>query len=168
MRNNNSTSSRGGQSFGGSGSMSAQQGYNSYRGRGGGYNNRGAMNSMSNYNRGGYQQPMSGGYQGSTMGGFQGMNTMQPYGGFPNRGGMMNNMRGNTMGMRGSGRGGMGGNGMMGMPMGGMMGGMGGAMGGGMGGGMSMGMPQMGTGMAMQGMRSPSKQLAPVGSLLFV
>ncbi|KAI4110633.1 MAG: hypothetical protein LQ339_001209 [Xanthoria mediterranea] len=157
MRNNNTTSSRGGQSFGGSGSMSAQQGYNSYRGRGGGYNNRGAMNSMSNYNRGGYQQPMSGGYQGSTMGGFQGMSTMQPYGGFPNRGGMMNNMRGNTMGMRGSGRGGMGGNGMMGMPMGGMMGGMGGAMGGGMGGGMSMGMPQMGTGMAMQGMKSPSE-----------
>lgn len=159
MRNNNTTSSRGGQSFGGSGSMSAQQGYSSYRGRGGGYNNRGGMNSMSNYNRGGYQQPMNGGYQSSTMGGFQGMNTMQPYGGFQNRGGMMNNMRGNAMGMRGGGRGGMGANGMMGMPMGGMMGGMG---------GMGMGMPQMGTGMAMQGMKSSSKQLALVRILLFL
>ncbi|KAL8675276.1 MAG: hypothetical protein Q9168_000397 [Polycauliona sp. 1 TL-2023] len=142
MRNNNSTSSRGGQSFGGSGSMSSQQGYNSYRGRGGGYNNRGSMSGVSNYNRGGYQQPMTGGYQGSAMGGFQGMSTMQPYGGFQNRGGMMNNMRGSPMGMRGGARGGMSANGMMGMPMGGMMGGMG---------GMGMGMPQMGTGMAMQG-----------------
>ncbi|KAL8733637.1 MAG: hypothetical protein Q9166_002047 [cf. Caloplaca sp. 2 TL-2023] len=138
MRNNNASTNRGG--FAGSGSLPAQQGYNAYRGRGGGYNNRGGMNGMSNYNRGGYQQPMSGGYQGSTMGGFQGMGTMQPYGGFQNRGGMMN-MRGSPMGMRG-GRGGMGANGMMGMPMGGMMGGMG---------GMGMGMPQMGAGMTMQG-----------------
>ncbi|KAL8863477.1 MAG: hypothetical protein Q9178_000158 [Gyalolechia marmorata] len=115
MRNNNTGSSRGGQGFGSSGSMSAQQGYNSYRGnsRGGGYNNRGGMNGMTNYNRGGYQQPMSGTYQNPAMGGFQGMSTMQPYGGFQSRGGMMNNMRGNSMGMRGGGRGGMGANGMM-------------------------------------------------------
>ncbi len=150
MRNNNTGSSRGGQGFGSSGSMSAQQGYNSYRGnsRGGGYNNRGGMNGMTTYNRGGYQQPMSGAYQNPAMGGFQGMSTMQPYGGFQSRGGMMNNMRGNSMGMRGGGRGGMGANGMMSMPMGGMMGTMG---------GMGMGMPQMGTGMAMQGMEIPRK-----------
>ncbi|KAL8781503.1 MAG: hypothetical protein Q9213_005976 [Squamulea squamosa] len=113
---NNTNSSRGGQSFGGSGSMAGQQGYNSYRGnnRGGGYNNRGGMNGMSNYNRGGFQQPMSGGYQGSTMGAFQGMSTTQPYGGFQSRGGMMNNMRSSPMGMRGGGRGGMGANGQVG------------------------------------------------------
>ncbi|KAL8722236.1 MAG: hypothetical protein Q9225_001223 [Loekoesia sp. 1 TL-2023] len=142
-RNNNSNMNRSGQGFGGSGSMPGQQtGYNSYRGgRGGGYNNRGNMNGMSNYNRGGFQQPMNSGFQSSPMGGFQGMGGMQPYGGFPNRGGMMGNMRGGSMGMRG-GRGGMGANGMMGMPMGGMMGGMA---------GMGMGMPQMGTGMGMQG-----------------
>lgn len=132
---------RSGQGYGGS--PSQQTGYNSYRGgRGGGYNNRGTMNGMSNYNRGGFQQPMTGGFQAAPMGGFQGMGGMQPYGGFQNRGGMMGNMRGASIGMRG-GRGGMGANGMMGMPnMGGMMGGMA---------GMNMSMPTMATGMAMQG-----------------
>lgn len=60
--------------------MSSQQvGFNinnssgGYRGgRGGGYNSRGGgMNSMPNYNRGGFQQPMTGGFQGAHMGGFQ-------------------------------------------------------------------------------------------------
>lgn len=138
-RNNNSMN-RSGQGYGG---MPGQTGYNSYRGgRGGGYNNRGNLNGMSNYNRGGFQQPMGGGFQGASMGGFQGMGGTQPYGGFQNRGGMVGNMRGGSMGMRG-GRGGMAASGMMGMPnMGGMMGGMA---------GMNMGMPQMATGMAMQG-----------------
>lgn len=142
-RNNNSNMNRSGSGFGGSTSLPGQQaGYGSYRGgRGGGYNNRGSMNGMSNYSRGGFQQPMSGGFQGAPMGGFQGMGAMHSYGGFQNRGGMMNNMRGGSMGMRG-GRGGIAANPMMGMPMGGMMGGMA---------GMSMGMPQMGTGMGMQG-----------------
>ena len=121
-----------------------------YRGsRGGGYNSRGGMNSMSGYNRGGFQQPMTGGFQGAPMGGFQGspMGGMQSYGGFQNRGGMMGSMRGGPMGMRG-GRGGMSTNGMMGMPMGAMgMGGMGSPMG-----NMAMGMPQMNGGMGMQGM----------------
>ncbi|KAL8763861.1 MAG: hypothetical protein Q9184_000457 [Pyrenodesmia sp. 2 TL-2023] len=140
-RSNNSSMNRPGQGYGGS--TGQQTAYNSYRGgRGGGYNNRGNVNGGSSYNRGGYQQPMTGGFQGSPIGGFQGMGAMQSYGGFHNRGGMMGNMRGGSMGMRG-GRGGMAANGMMSMPnMGGMMGGMA---------GMSMGMPQMGTGMAMQG-----------------
>ncbi|KAL8688202.1 MAG: hypothetical protein Q9224_004944 [Gallowayella concinna] len=147
MRNNNSNSNRGGQGFTGSGSVPAQQSYNSYRGnRGGGYSSRGGMNGMPSYNRGGFQQPMNGGYQGSTMGGYQGMAAVQPYGGFQNRGGMMNSMRGSSIGMRG-GRGGMGASGMMVMPMGGMMGGMG---------GMGMGMPQMGTAMAMQDLLTDS------------
>lgn len=139
--------------------MSSQQvGFNmnnssgGYRGgRGGGYNNRGGgMNSMPNYNRGGFQQPMAGGFQGAQMGGFQGapMGGMQSYGGYPNRGGMMGGMRGGAMNMRG-GRGGMSPNGMMGMPMGNMgMGGMGAQM------GMGMGMPQMGAAMGMQGMQA--------------
>lgn len=141
-RSNNSSMNRPGQGYGGS--TGQQTAYNSYRGgRGGGYNNRGNVNGVSNYNRGGYQQPMTGGFQGSPMGGFQGMGAMQPYGGFQNRGGMMGNMRGGSIGIRG-GRGGMAANGMMSMPnMGGMMGGLA---------GMSMGMPQMGNGMAMQGM----------------
>ncbi|KAL9587227.1 MAG: hypothetical protein Q9212_000386 [Teloschistes hypoglaucus] len=138
MRNNNGNN-RTGQGFNSAGSMPAQQGYNSYRGgRGGGYNNRGNMNGMSSYNRGGYQTSRGGGLQGSPMGSFQGMGGMQPYGGFQNRGGMMGGMRGSPMGMSG-GRGGM-----IGMPMGGMMGGMGGM------GGMGMGMP-MGATMPMQG-----------------
>ncbi|KAL8991478.1 MAG: hypothetical protein Q9177_000102 [Variospora cf. flavescens] len=141
-RNSNSMN-RPGQGYGGSGSTGVQQtGYNSYRsGRGGGYNSRGSMNGMSNYNRGGFQQPMTGMFQGSPVGGFQGIGSMPSYGGFHNRGGMMGNMRGSPMGMRG-GRVGMGPTGAMGMPnMGGMMGGMA---------GMSMGMPQMSAGMAMQ------------------
>ncbi|KAL8693295.1 MAG: hypothetical protein Q9218_001855 [Villophora microphyllina] len=137
MRNNNGNN-RAGQGFNSSGSIPPQQmGYNSYRGnRGGGYNNRGNINGMSNYNRGGFQQSRGGGFQGSPMGSFQGMGGMQPYGGFQNRGGMMGGMRGSPMGMSG-GRGGM-----MGMPMGGMMAGMG---------SMGMGMPQMGAAMPMQG-----------------
>lgn len=139
--------------------MSSQQvGFNmnsssgGYRGgRGGGYNSRGGVNSIPNYNRGGFQQPMTGGFQGAQMGGFQGapMGSMPPYGGYPNRGGMMGGMRGGAMNMRG-GRGGMSPNGMMGMPMGNMgMGGMGAQMG-----GMGMGMPQMGAAMGMQGMHA--------------
>ncbi|KAL8708256.1 MAG: hypothetical protein Q9220_006833 [cf. Caloplaca sp. 1 TL-2023] len=147
MRNNNANSNRG--SYGGSGSASSQQpAYTSYRGnRGGGYHSRGAMNGMSNYNRGGFQQPMNSGYQASPMGGFPNMNGMQSYGGFQQRGGMMGNMRSGSIGMRG-GRGGMSTNSMMGMPMGGMMGGMGGM------GGMGIGMPQMSAAMGMQGMES--------------
>ncbi|KAL8839057.1 MAG: hypothetical protein Q9170_001893 [Blastenia crenularia] len=124
-RSNNSNMSRSGPSFGSSGSVPGQQsGYSSYRGgRGGGYNARGNMHGSSNYNRGGFQQPMNSGFQSSPIGAFQGMGGVQSYGGFQNRGGMMGNMRGGSMGMRG-GRGGMGANGMMGMPMGGMMGGM--------------------------------------------
>lgn len=140
--------------------MSSQQvGFNmnnssgGYRGgRGGGYNSRGGgMNSMPNYNRGGFQQPMTGGFQGAHMGGFQGapMGGIQPYGGYPTRGGMMGGMRGGAMNMRG-GRGGMSPNGMMGMPMGSMgIGGMGTQLG-----GMGMGMPQMGAAMGMQGMQA--------------
>lgn len=165
MRNsnppNNNRSTPGG--FGGAAGMSnlssQQAGFNmnnassGYRGgRGGGYNSRGGgMNSMPNYNRGGFQQPMAGGFQGAQMGGFQGtpMGAMQSYGGYPNRGGMMGGMRGGAMNMRG-GRGGISSNGMMGMPMGNMaMGGMGAQMG-----GMGMGMPQMGAAMGMQGMRA--------------
>lgn len=139
--------------------MSSQQvGFNmnnssgGYRGsRGGGYNNRGGgMNNMPNYNRGGFQQPMTGSFQGAQMGGFQGapMGGMQSYGGYPNRGGMMGGMRGGAMNLRG-GRGGMSPNGMMGMPMGNMgMGGIGAQM------GMGMGMPQMGAAMGMQGMQA--------------
>ena len=139
MRNNSGGNYRSSQSFTNSGSTPTQQsGYSSYRGnRGGGYNNRGGMNSMSSYNRGGFQQSRGGGYQTSSMPSFQGMGGMQPYGGFQNRGGMMGGMRGGPMGMPG-GRGGM-----MAMPMGGMMGAMG---------GMGMGMPQMGVAMGMQGM----------------
>ena len=121
-----------------------------YRGnRGGGYNNRGGgMNATSSYNRG-YQQPMTGGFQGPPMNGFQGMGGAQSFGGFQNRGGMMGSMRGGSVGIRG-GRGGMNGNGMMAMPMGGMgMGNMGTQMG-----GLGMGMPQMAAGMGMQGMQS--------------
>lgn len=129
-----------------------------FRGGRGGFNNRGAMNNMPGYNRGGFQGPMVTGFQSAPMGGFQGapMGGMQQYGGFqPNRAGMMGGMRGGgPMGMRG-GRGGISPNGMMGMPMGGMgmagMGGMGGPMGGM--GGMGMGMPQMGGAMGMQGMQ---------------
>lgn len=121
-----------------------------YRGgRGGGYNSRGGgVNNMSNYSRGGFQQPMTGGFQGAHMGGFQGapMGGMQSYGGYSNRGGMMGGMRGGAMNMRG-GRGGMGSNGIMGMPMGNMgLGGMGAQM------SMGMGMQQMGA-MGMQGMQ---------------
>ena len=120
-----------------------------YRGnRGGGYNNRGGgMGKMSNYNRGGFQLPLTGSFQGNAMNGFQAapMSGMPSYGGFQNRGGMMGGMRGGQMGMRG-GRGGMSQNSMMGMPMNGMgMAGMGAQMN-----GMSMGMPQMGA-MGMQG-----------------
>ena len=112
------------------------------------------MNATSNYNRG-YQQPMTGGFQGSPMNGFQGMGGAQSFGGFQNRGGMMGNMRGGSVGMRG-GRGGMNGNGMMAMPMGGMgMGNMGTQMG-----GIGMGMPQMAAGMGMQGMQSFQKILS--------
>ena len=122
-----------------------------YRGgRGGGYNNRGGINNMSGYTRGGFQQPMTSVFQGAPMAGFQGlpMGGMQSYGGFQNRGGMMGGMRGGPMGMRG-GRGGMSPNGIMGMPMGGMgMGGMSSPMG-----NMAMGMPQMNGGMGMQGMQ---------------
>ncbi|KAL8972122.1 MAG: hypothetical protein Q9183_000716 [Haloplaca sp. 2 TL-2023] len=139
MRNNSGGNYRSSQSFTNPGSTPGQQsGYSSYRGnRGGGYSNRGGMNSMSSYNRGGFQQSRGGGYQTSSMPSFQGMGGMQPYGGFQNRGGgMMGGMRGGPMGMPG-GRGGM-----MSMPMGGMMGAMG---------GMGMGMPQMGVAMGMQG-----------------
>ena len=172
MRNNNSNqnnnrSSSG--SYGAPASMTApppqQMNYNmnnsngGFRGGRGGFNNRGAMNNMPGYNRGGFQGPMTTGFQGAPMGGFQGapMGGMQQYGGFPqSRGGMMGGMRGGgPMGMRG-GRGGMSPNGMMGMPMGGMgmpaMGAMAGPMGGM--GGMGMGMPQIGGAMGMQGMHS--------------
>lgn len=123
-----------------------------YRGnRGGGYNNRGGgMNNLSNYSRGGFQQPMTGGFQGSTMNGFQGapMGGMPSYGGFQTRGGMMSGMRGGQMGMRG-GRAGINPNGMIGMPMNGMgIGGMGPQMN-----GVSIGMPHMGA-MGMQGMQA--------------
>ena len=151
MRNANNSRSNAG-SYGNSGGMgnlaSQQTGFNSsgggYRGsRGGGYNNRGG--GTSSYNRGGFQQPSTGGFQGGPMGGFQNapMGGMQQYGGFQSRGGMMGGMRGGPMGMRG-GRGGIGPNGMMSMPMGNMgMPNIGAQMG-----GMGMGMPQMG----MQGM----------------
>lgn len=123
---------------------------NSYRGnRGGGYSNRGGMNNMSGYNRGGFQQPMNAGFQGNAMGGFQGapMGNMSSYGGFQNRGGMMGGMRGGSVGMRG-GRGGMNPNAMMGMSMGGMgMAGVGPQMN-----SMGMAMPQMGAAMGMPGM----------------
>lgn len=133
--------------------------YNNFRGRAPGYNsNRGNMNNVgggfnNNRNFSGPQQMggMGGGFQ-APMGGFQGGNMGGQFGGF-NRGGMMNNMRGNVGGMRG-GRGGMG-NGMMGsMPMGGMpMGGMGmGGMG---------GMPNMGQmGGVMPGKISSNKPIA--------
>lgn len=152
MRNsgaNNNRSNSGAYSGSGGGQNA---GYNNYRGnRGGSYNNRGAMNNMSGFNRGGFQQPMAGGFQGSGMGGYQGtpMGGMQSYGGFQGRGGMAGGMRGGTMGMRG-GRGGMNASPMMGMPMGGM--GMGGI------GAMGMNMPQMGGGMGMQGMTGSHSQ----------
>ena len=115
-------------------------------GRGGPYNNRGGMNPMGGYARGGYQQapqqPMPSGYQ---TPGYPGGNAMpQPYGGFQGRGGYQGGgggMRGGNMGMRG-GRGGMNG-GMMGMPMG---------MNPAMPVQIPMGMPQMNAGMGMQGM----------------
>lgn len=125
-------------------------GMNNFRGGGrGGFNNRGGpMNNMGGFQNRNFSGPMGGGspggFQGGLMGGFAGPNMggMPPYGGFPNRGGMMGGMRGGPMGNRG-GRGGMGPNNMMtGMPgmggMGGMMGGMPGPMGG-MGGNMAMG-----------------------------
>ncbi|KAK4693468.1 hypothetical protein P7C71_g3935, partial [Lecanoromycetidae sp. Uapishka_2] len=124
MRNNapanNNRSNPG--TYGGTGMSSQNIGYNNsggYRGsRGGGYNNRGGLNNMGGYNRGGFQQPATGGFQGG-MSGFQGANmgSMQPYGGYQNRGGMAGGMRAGPMGMRG-GRGSM--NGIMGMPMNGM------------------------------------------------
>ncbi|KAL8897239.1 MAG: hypothetical protein Q9207_007313 [Kuettlingeria erythrocarpa] len=140
-RSNNPSVNRPGQNYGEP--TGQQAGYSSYRGgRGGRYNNRGNVNGIANYNRGGYQQPMTGGFSNSPMGGFQGMGGMQSYGGFQNRGGMMGNMRGGSMGLRG-GQGGMAANEMMSMPhMGGVMGGMA---------GMSMGMPPIGNGMVMQG-----------------
>lgn len=115
-----------------------------YRGRGGGNSNRGVgMNNMPNYNRGGFQQPMTGGFQASPMGGFQGtpMAGMPSYGGFQNRGGaMMGGIRGGRGGMSSAG-------GMMGMPMGNMgMGAMGAQMN-----GLGMAMPQMGSPMGMPG-----------------
>lgn len=115
-----------------------------YRGRGGGNNNRGVgMNNMPNYNRGGFQQPMTGGFQANPMGGFQGtpMVGMPPYGGFQNRGGaMMSGIRGGRGGMSPAG-------GMMGMPMGNMgMSAMGAQMN-----GLGMAMPQMGAPMGMPG-----------------
>lgn len=161
MRNSNAANNRSAPGYSAQGPMGSQQmGYNpsnAYRNNRGGYNPRGGINSTSNYNRGGFQQPMNGGFQGGTPGGFQGnpMSGMQPYGAFQNRGGMMGGIRGGTMGMRG-GRGGMGSNGMMGLPMGGM--GMGMGMGNQMG-GMGMGMPQMGAGMGMQGTQKLSLSL---------
>lgn len=163
QNNNRSTSGGYGASAGMTAPPPQQMNYNmtnsngGFRGGRGGFNNRGAMNNMPGYNRGGFQGAMTTGFQGAPMGGFQGapMGGMQQYGGFqPNRGGMMGGMRGGgPMGMHG-GRGGMNPNGMMGMPMGGMgmvgMGGMAGPMGGM--GGMGMGMPQMGGAMGMQGM----------------
>lgn len=115
-----------------------------YRGRGGGNNNRGVgMNNMPNYNRGGFQQPMTGGFQANPMGGFQGtpMVGMPPYGGFQNRGGaMMGGIRGGRGGMSPAG-------GMMGMQMGNMgMGAMGAQMN-----GLGMAMSQMGAPMGMPG-----------------
>ena len=92
------------------------------------------------------------------------MGSMPQYGGFQNRGGMMGGMRGGSMGIRG-GRGGMNSGGMMGMPMGGM----------GIGtmpvqiSQMPMNMPQMGTGMGMQGMSShtfPASSLHDFGPSL--
>ncbi|KAA6408296.1 MAG: hypothetical protein FRX48_08038 [Lasallia pustulata] len=162
QNNNRSTSGGYGASAGMTAPPPQQMNYNmtnsngGFRGGRGGFNNRGAMNNMPGYNRGGFQGAMTTGFQGAPMGGFQGapMGGMQQYGGFqPNRGGMMGGMRGGgPMGMHG-GRGGMNPNGMMGMPMGGMgmvgMGGMAGPMGGM--GGMGMGMPQMGGAMGMQG-----------------
>ena len=155
MRNGNQsnriTSAGYGASLGTGGLPPQQSGYNSnggYRGRGG-YNIRGSLSSISGYNRGGYQSPMTGSFQPPPMNSFQApaMNGIPHYGGFHNRGGMMSGMRGGPMGMRG-GRGGMNPNPMMGMPMGGMnMGGMGGSMG-----GMAMGVPQIGAAMSVQGM----------------
>ena len=101
---------------------------------------------------------MTGGFQGPPMSGFQGMGGAQSFGGFQNRGGMMGSMRGGSVGMRG-GRGGMNGNGMMTMPMGGMgMGNMGTQIG-----GLGMGMPQMAAGMGMQGMQSFQTPLTATG-----
>lgn len=155
MRNTNNRSNTGGP-----GNLPSQQnGFNNhsggYRGnRGSGYNNRGG--GSSGYNRGGFQQPAPGGFSGGPMGGFQNsqMGSMPQYGGFQNRGGMMGGMRGGQMNMRG-GRGGMGPNGMMGMPMGNMgMPNMGAQLG-----GMGMGMPQIG----MQGMHGfPNRSSPPV------
>lgn len=136
-------------------------GMNNFRGGRGGYANRGnPMNTMVGFPNRNFSGPMGGvppgGFPGGPMGGFAGpaMGGMSPYGGFPNRGGMMGGMRGGPVGNRG-GRGGMNPTGMMGgMPgmggMGGMMGGMPGPMGGlggmgGMGGNMNM------NPMAMQG-----------------
>ena len=133
-------------------------GMNNFRGGRGGFSNRGnPMNNMGGFPNRSFSGPMGGAspgaFQGAPMAGFPGANMggMPPYGGFPNRGGMMGGMRGGPVGNRG-GRGAMGPNGM-GMPamggMGAMMGGMPGPMGGigaGMGAGMNMGP------MAMQGM----------------
>ena len=150
MRNNIPASNNRSNSGAYGGTSSQSSGYNNnsnYRGnRGGGYSNRGAMNNMGGFNRGGFQQSMAGGFQ-SGVSGFQGapIGNMQSYGGFQNRGAMAGGMRGGPMGVRG-GRGGM--NGMMGMPMTEM--GIG-AMNG-MGMGMGMGMAQMNAGMGLQGM----------------
>jgi len=116
-------------------------GYNSNRGNvnnmGGGFNRNFSGPAMGNMN-GGYQTPMSGFQSGSMAGQF---------GNF-NRGGMMNNMRGGSGGLRG-GRGGLGSSMMGGMPIGAMpMGPMPAAMAA-MAGPMNMG--QMGGGMAGPG-----------------
>ncbi|KAL4884736.1 hypothetical protein BJY04DRAFT_169917 [Aspergillus karnatakaensis] len=120
-----------------------------FRGGRGGYNNRGGMQNMPNFNRnfqnpmGGFNNPMvGGGFQGNQMG-------MQNYG-FNNRGGMMGgNMRGGPGGMRGGRGGGMAGTpNMMGMPGMNPMGGMGMNP---MSGGMNPMMGGMGGNMGMQG-----------------
>ena len=119
--------------------QSSNFGAGGFRGRGGGYHNRGSgINTNNNFNRGSYH----GGYQGSGMSNFSQMGSMPSYGGFQGRGGM-GGLRGSGMNMRG-GRGGV-----MGMPMGMGMGGM----------GMGMGMAPMGGmgGMSMAGKYTISK-----------
>ena len=150
----NRSSSVGYNSSGSIGVTQQQAGYNvnsGYRGRGGGFNNRGTMSNMSGYTRPSFQQPMPGSYQSGGVNGYQAgpVGPLPQYGGFQGRGGLMGGMRSATIGMRG-GRGGMNGGGMMGIPMGGM----------GLGAmpvqmpQMPLNMPQMSAGMGMQGMSS--------------
>ena len=160
----NRSSSVGYNSSGSIGVTPQQAGYNpnnGYRGRGGGFNNRGSVPNMGGYTRASFQQPIPGSYQSGGVNGYQSgpVGPMPQYGGFQSRGGLMGGMRGATIGMRG-GRGGMNGGGMMGIPMGGM----------GLGAmpvqmpqmpQMPLNMPQMSAGMGMQGMSNLDRYTLP-------